>query len=317
MKRNLLSVLFFSIILIFSAYSDEKINLTIFHAGSLAKPFKEVKAEFEKLNPNVTVFLEASGSIECARKITELKKSADVMASADEFVIRTYLMPEYASWSVNFVTNEMVIMYNDKSKDRKKINSKNWYNILLKKGVEYGHSDPNKDPCGYRALQTWQLAEKFYNVKGLYKKLDDKCPKKNIRPKEVDMLSLLEAGEIDYLFIYKSVAAQHSSLFVELPKEVNLGLESLSDCYKDAVVEIDGKEPGAKIKQIGSPMVYSVTVPNVAVNKETGEKFVEFLISEAGQKIMAANGHPTINPATSAQYDILPESIKKYATKIR
>lgn len=316
MKKNLLLIFSFLLIMGLNIHSNKKKSLTIFHAGSLAKPFKEMKAEFEKENFNINVLLEAAGSIECVRKITELKRRADVMASADEFVIRTYLMPDHAAWSVNFVTNEMVIMFTDKSKFGKEINSENWYKILLRKGVEYGHSEPNKDPCGYRALQTWQLAEIFYQEKNLYKKLDDKCQPKNVRPKEVDMLAHLESGEIDYLFIYKSVAIQHNAKFIELPKEINLGSESLAQLYKKAEVEINGKNPGEKVKHIGAPIVYSVTVPLNAENRELGEKFVEFLLSEKGKKIMENNGHPSINPATSAQFDILPESIKKYAKKL-
>ena len=139
------------------------------------------------------------------------------MASADSEVIRTLLMPVYADFCIDFSTNEMVIMYTGKSRYAEMINIQNWMKVLLRPEVEYGHSDPNSDPCGYRALLTWQLAEKHYRMPGLYQRLKDKMPDKNIRPKETDLIALLETRELDYIFIYRSVAIQHQAKYLLLP----------------------------------------------------------------------------------------------------
>ena len=289
----------------------EKVKLTVFHAGSLAKPFKDVKAAFEKIHPNVEVLLEAAGSRACARKITDQKREADVMASADESVIRTLLFPEYADYCLNFVTNEMVIMYSDKSNRADEINPENWYEILLKDNVEYGHSEPDKDPCGYRTLLVWQLAEKFYQNTGLYSALKEGCPDKNIRPKETDLLALLDTGELDYLFIYRSVAEQHHGKFITLPAEINLGTFTLKDYYSTATVELSGKNPGEKVTKKGAPMVYGITVPSNAPHKKWGVKFVEFIVGPEGNNIMRKNGHPLIAPAETFEFDKLPNNLKK------
>jgi len=291
----------------------EKIKLTVFHAGSLAKPFKEMKKAFEKQNPTVEILLEAAGSRACARKITDQKREADVMASADESVIRTLLFPEYADYCLNFVTNEMVIMYSDKSNRADEINPENWYEILTKNNVEYGHSEADKDPCGYRTLLVWQLAEKYYQKEALFPELQENCPEKNIRPKEVDLLAMLEAGELDYLFIYRSVAEQHHGKFITLPAEINLGTFTLKDYYSTATIELSGKKPGEKVTKKGAPMVYGITVPLNAPHKMWGTKFVEFILSSEGNKIMRKNGHPLITPAESFEYDKLPNNLKKLA----
>jgi molybdate/tungstate transport system substrate-binding protein len=294
----------------------EKVKLTVFHAGSLAKPFKDVKSAFEAKYPNVEVLLEAAGSRACARKITEQKREADVMASADESVIRTLLFPDYADYCLNFVTNEMVIMYSDKSNRADEINEDNWYDVLLEKDVEYGHSEPDKDPCGYRTILVWQLVEKYYQETGLYSALKEGCPEKNVRPKEVDLLAMLDVGEIDYLFIYRSVAEQHHAKFITLPPEVNLGTFTLSDYYSSATVELIGKKPGETVTKKGAPMVYGITVPLNAPSKEWGTKFVEFVVGPEGNKIMRKNGHPIIEPTETLEFDKLPESLKKLAKQI-
>ena len=160
-------------------------RLVIFHAGSLSVPLEAVEKEFKKIEPSVDVRRESAGSVESARKITELHREADILAVADYKVIEDILIPAFASWSVIFARNHMVIAYTDRSRFADEINSSNWYEILLRKGVEYGRSDPDKDPCGYRTLMVWQLAERFYGKPGLSDTLLKGCPAKNVRPKEV------------------------------------------------------------------------------------------------------------------------------------
>ena len=55
--------------------------------------------------------------------------------------------------------------------------------------------------------------------------------KEYIRPKEVDLVALIESNAIDYMFQYKSVAIQHGLKYIELPREINLSDPSLNDLY--------------------------------------------------------------------------------------
>lgn len=300
--------LFFSPV---SASGEPRGKLIIFHAGSLAIPFKEMSIAFEKKYPGVKIYREAAGSRTCARKITDLKKPCDVMASADYTVIENLLLPDYAEWNISFATNEMAIMHRENSKYAKEINGTNWHEILFRKGVEYGHSDPNCDPCGYRSQLVWQLAEKYYQVPGLYKKLRDKCPPRNVRPKETDLIALLEAGEIDYLFIYRSVCEQHQMPFVVLPDEINLKSAAHEAFYKQASIKISGKRPGEFIKKTGKPMVYGITVPKDAPNKETAIAFVAFVVGPDGQAIMRRNGQPPVSPPkATGGLDLMPVQLR-------
>ena len=168
--------------------------IRVLHAGSLSIPFKEMAQAFMEKYPQYNVLLEAHGSRTCARQIIDLKRQVDVMASSDSEVIRNLLMPQYADFCIDFTTNEMVIMYTPKSRYADTIDADNWFDILLKPEVQYGHSDPNSDPCGYRALLAWQLAEKHYKIEGLYNRLNGKMPEKNIRPKEVDLIAFFKRG---------------------------------------------------------------------------------------------------------------------------
>lgn len=301
-------------VVLFSSCGDtmKTTEIRVLHAGSLSIPFKDMAEVYMKKHPGVTVLLEAHGSRTCARQITDLQRRVDVMGSADSAVIRNLLMPDHADFCIDFTTNEMVIMYTEKSRFADSIDADNWYDILLKPEVQYGHSDPNADPCGYRSVLTWQLAEKHYKIENLYKLLTEKMPKKNIRPKETDLLALLEAGELDYIFIYRSVAEQHHGKYVVLPDEVNLKSAALADFYKSASLNISGKKPGEWIEKKGAPMVYGITLPKNAPNPEGGTAFIAFVLGEEGREIMKKNGQPEISPPRVDKKEKLPEALKKY-----
>jgi molybdate/tungstate transport system substrate-binding protein len=287
-------------------------TITIFHAGSLSKPFNEMKDAFEQKNPDVKILLEAAGSRECARKIAELGKKCDIMASSDYTVIEDLLMPDYADWYINFAGNEMCIAYTEKSRLQNQIRSINWPKILLNDSVIYGRSNPNLDPCGYRTIMVFDLAGQLYQKTGLRDQLLEK-DQKYIRPKEVDLLSLLESHAIDYIFIYRSVAVQHQLQYLILPDSLSLGNPGLKDFYRSASVEISGKTPGEIIIKHGEPMVYAFTIPKNAPNKDLASEFARFILqTNGGQKIMKDNGQQVFIDIQEKFKDRLPLKLKSF-----
>jgi len=314
--RNFIRLLFIALVFISFSCAKPINGVTIFHAGSLSVPLKKVKSVFEKENPTIKILLEASGSRSAARKISDLHKKADIMASADYRVIDNLLIPDYANFNIRFATNEMVIVYTEKSKYANKISSKNWYKILLKKDVAYGHSDPEKDPCGYRTRLVWQLAEKFYKIKNLNKKLIDSCPEKNVRPKETDLIALLENGNLDYFFLYKSVAKQHNLKYVVLPEKINLVNPKYNSFYREVSLKLRGKKPGSHVTVKGEAMVYGITLVKNAPHKKEAIKFLKFLLSKKGLAILKSLGQNPIDPPKTKNIKKLPNEIKSLVKKI-
>lgn len=227
-------------------------QLTIFHAGSLSYPVKAICDSFKLRHPQVKFLTEAAGSKDCARKISDLNKKCDIMLSADYKVIDNLLIPEWADWNLRFAANEMAIVYTEKSKFAHEITKDNWYEILLRKEVLFGRSDPESDPCGVRSVMTMLLAQDYYKVPGLAKKMLAK-DNNYIRPKETDLIALLETRALDYIFLYHSVAQQHNLKFLLLPDEINMKNDELADLYVTVSVETTGKKPGEKIIEKGAP----------------------------------------------------------------
>lgn len=299
--QKLSAILCFFVVLTGMAQDTPSGKLIIFHAGSLSVPFHQIADAFMKEYPQVKVELESAGSVASARKITDLNRSCDIMASADYQVINKMLIPKYTRQNIQFATNEMVIAFTGKSRRSHEINRSNWFRILLDPEVLVGRSDPDSDPCGYRTVMTLKLAAKYYDRPDLAEKL----LKKDIRfmrPKEVDLIALLESHNIDYMFIYKSVAVQHRLKYLSLPNEINLGDPRLADLYSTVHVTIQGKQPGETMTMKGEPMVYGITILRDAPNKAAAEAFVKFLLDpEKGGRIMRENGQEAVRSEKSEE----------------
>ncbi|MGC9398191.1 MAG: tungstate ABC transporter substrate-binding protein WtpA [Anaerolineae bacterium] len=285
-------------------------KLIILHAGSLSMPVDALTRAFQAQHPGVTFETEAAGSRTTARKVSELGRQADLVMSADYTVIDNLLIPEFAAWNVRFARNTMSIAYTDQAKFADEINGDNWYEILTREGVIYGRADPDADPCGYRTLMVWQLAEKYYQQPGLYERLEQHCPPEHVRPKETDLIALLQSGDMDYIFIYRSIAVQHDLNFIELPEEINLGQVKYADFYRQAEVELSGAAPGETITMQGKPIVYGVTIPKNAPSPELAVEFVKFLLGSEGQAIMEKQGQPPIVPAVADDKSALPAALR-------
>jgi len=274
----------------------------------------EIAAAFEAEHPGVKVVREASGSRAAARKITDLGRKCDVMVSADYTVIDELLLGEHASWTLLFATNEMVLAYSVDLPRKQVPTPDNWTQLVTAKGVRVGLGDPNSDPCGYRALMVLQLAETELPSEGLYSSVKERA-KGHIRPKASDLIALLEVGELDYAFLYRSVAMQHGIPFLPLPDSINLKDPQRTREYGSVSVAISGPEPGSIIKKTGGPVAYGITIPLNAPHPELALDFVEFLVQkEHGLAIFQNNGQPSLVPSSTASFNHLQERLRAYAS---
>jgi len=266
--------------------------LVVFNAGSLAHPVRELLAAFQRLHPAVRGVHESSGSLEAARKLTELGKIPDVLAVADYGVIEKLLFPRRASWHAAFASNAMVLAYTDRSAAAKEITPDTWWRVLLRPRVRSGHSNPSLDPNGYRTLMVFQLAEAHYGQPGLARRLAAAVPARHIRPKEADLTALLQAGELDYAWSYRSLATTTGLRWVELPAEINLSDPAMAGRYAAARVRLPGASMrGAdSVEFRGEPIVYALTIPTGAPHRAAAGAFVRFVFTREGQEILRRSG---------------------------
>jgi molybdate/tungstate transport system substrate-binding protein len=292
---------------------NEQTTLYIVHAGSLTYPLKHISEAYQRENQNVRIQTEAWGSKAGARRIMELDTPCDIYLSADYMVIEQMLIPDHASWYISFAANEMAIVYSQHSRYADEISQDNWYEIMLRQDVNIGRSNPDHDPCGVRSVFTAKLAELYYRKEGLADLLLNKDTQ-NIRPKETDLIALLESRHLDYIFLYRSVAQQHGLPYLQLPPELHQGDAGMHHWYARVSTQTLGSRPGERLTETGQPMVYGLTIPHKSSQTEQARHFLHFLLDrEKGLKIMEAMGQAGVVPSPNPYYRIIPEDLQQYA----
>lgn len=290
------------------AATPDPVKVTVYAAGTLARPFTEMAHAFEKSHPDIAIQAQFGGSVKMVKQVTVLKQQADIVAVADYTVIPKYMFgadgsPAYADWYAGFVGNAITFIYTPKSKFAHEITADNWVDVLSRPGVEIGRSNPDTDPSGYQTLQMLNLAATHYRRPGLAGAILKNAPETNIRDTETDLVSALQLGQIDYLAIYRSDALQHHFQYLKLPAAIDLSDPKYAGDYAKSVVHTKNGALSAK------PIVYALTIPLNAPHREAAIEFVKFILGADGQKISAGNGFKTLAPAYVVHADKLPAQL--------
>jgi molybdate/tungstate transport system substrate-binding protein len=321
-----------------------KTPLVVFGAGSLILPFGDLEKAFESRYPDIDIQAQYHGSIQVMRHATELHEPIDVVATADASLIPMLMYnvndPQtglpYADWYIRFATNHLSLAYRPESLYADEIDAGNWYSILTRPDVRVGIADPRFDALGYRALMAFGLAREVYQAPTAFLDMfsgqfnypfgiftEDNLttitvpeivePVANshitIRGASIQLIALLESGDLDYAFEYESVTKQHGLLMVQLPEAINLGAEDVD--YSRVVVELDYQRfASVKPEFRGERIGYGITIPSSAPHPQEAALFIAFLLGPEGRAIMEANYHPLFDPAIASQYENLPDALK-------
>lgn len=291
-------------------------EILVLHAGSLSIAFRDIVAAYEESNPGTRVVLEAVGSKAGARKLTDLGRRCDVFVSADAHLIDTLLIPSHASWNISFARNALCLAYRERSIRGEEITAENFLDVLTDERVRFGRCDPNSAPCGYRTLHALMLAEEQNGRAGAVDRILNRGTR-YLRPKESDLLALLETGSVDYAMVYRSTAIQRGLKYVELPDAINLSDPALAESYGAARVEVAGNHPDEVAVEVGRPIVYGVTIPEDAPQPAAALKFVAFMLAEdQGMAIIERSGLIPAVPSATRTYANVPGALKPYAAAV-
>jgi len=269
------------------AEESDHAAITIFHADSLNAYVAAIAKIYQASHPGAQVRTESSGSLDAIRKITDLHLSCDILITADWRLLQTS-RPGIDHWAALFAGNSMGIVYTAHSKFASEINAGNWRQVLQRPGVRYGHSNPERDPAGYWTLVVWQLAGRFYHEPKLAAQLAAGCPRANIRPHNIDLIALLQSGELDYYFGYASDSRLGDLKFLALPPQINLGDIKLAPQYAKASIEV-GSGPNRKTIT-GAPVAYAATLTTSPPNRAGALDFMRLMLGDAGRKAASDAG---------------------------
>lgn len=326
--------------------AGDRIPLSVFCAGSLIIPFANIETAFEAQYPHIDVQNECHGSIQVIRHVTDIHQEIDVVATADHALIPMLMYdvldPQtglpYANGYLRFATNQLALTYTDRSTYADEINAENWVDILARPDVRVGLSDPRFDAAGYRTLMIFALAEEQFQRKKLFNGMfkgkfttpvtifyDDESTlitvpevletsaDSNIvlRGASIQLIALLQSGDLDYAFEYVSVAKQHELNMIALPDLLNMGSEAHIEDYQKIRVLLDFQRfATVKPEFFGERIGYGITIPSNAPHPEEAVTFITFLLGEEGQRIMAEDYHPLFDPPLANGYENLPADLQ-------
>ncbi len=198
--------------------------------------------------------------------------------------------------AVPVASTQMVIVYSSKSKFVSEFEAaaqgkKPWYDVLQTPSLRFGRTDPATDPQGQNIIFSMLLAQTYYKQPGLADQILGGYQNPQQIFTEPSLLSRLEAGQIDASSGYLSAARSHHLPFIELPDEINLSNPEMdAKWYKTVQFSIklaSGKEATLNTQ----PLVFYATVLKESKQPALAERFVQFLQSPEGQKMLADNGY--------------------------
>lgn len=229
----------------------------------------------------------AQGAAGLANLIVAGSIRPDIFISVTPGPMQKVLKAGKAERAIPIARTTMVIAYSPKSQyaplfaKANDPDAKAWWQILETPGLRFGRTDPNVDPQGLNIIFTMQLAALYYHQPDLA----DKVLGPQINPKQIfnepEVMARLQAGQLDASSAYATQPAAFGLPFILLPKEINLGDDSMESQYKHATVILHGKNLHP------SPLIFYAAVLKDAPQPKLAGHFLAWLQSAEAHEILS------------------------------
>jgi molybdate/tungstate transport system substrate-binding protein len=262
--------------------ADEN-DVNVLYAGSLVNLMeRSVGPAFEK-ETGLRFKGYAAGSNKIAKEIKGGLRRGDVFISASPKV-NTSLMGaangDHVTWYVKFAESPLLIGYNPKSRFANDFRTKPWNQVLLEPGLRIGRTDPKLDPKGAFTVELMtKAAAKFDQPDFVEKTLGDPENPAQVLPEET-LVGRLQSGQLDAGFFYSTETSDLKIPSIHPAPEFNIAAN------------------------------YTLTILGNAQNSAGAARFVNFLLSAQGRKLLAEHGVDVVRPVVSGNGEALPASVQ-------
>ncbi len=217
-----------------------------------------------------------------------------------------------SGWAIAFVADQLAIAYTNASinnqyakealQDAQSGNWSGFFEILTSGHVKVGISDPNTDPAGCRAWIVLEIAGYLYQHNTSYYSGRMLLNQGNVTaPNAAELVPDLTAGNINFLFIYKSAAIAKNLQYIQLPEKLNLGDPAYASFYYNFTYKL------ATGIAHGSPIYLYITIPKATNNYNEAIQFVIFVVEHSS--ILAKYGLTPLKPAFLFNTTAVPPQI--------
>ena len=222
--------------------------------------------------------------------------TADIVALTEGALISTLVEREQATWYLRFAGNRIVVAWGDSSRHAASVDTASWWKVLLRRDARVGRADPALDPLGVNTLIAMRLAERATGERQLAARLLAAAPRSRLHPNADSLTASLRAGALDYIWTYESAARHDGLQYVSLGRAVDLGDDAMADRYASTTVSIPpreradsvpaGSDTTDSVDVRGVPIRYSLSIPRRSINPAVAERFIRFLFSEEGRRVL-------------------------------
>ncbi len=231
---------------------------------------------------------------------------------------------QYSGWGIAFAADQMTLGYTSAagqpsefqqilnayqaaSSSNSTTDWKAFFTDLVSGSVKVGISNPNTDPAGFRGWLVLEAAGARYAGNSSYFTDMLLQSKSNFTASSAsDLVAPLQAGQIQFLFMYKSSAISDNVQALDLPNQVNLGDPALSSFYAQFSYQTTSG------LQTGGPIYLYVTVPKDSTETTYALQLVVYIVQHSSD--MSQFGMVPLSPAKLYNSTEVPAPIAQLLT---
>mgnify|MGYP000117194454 CR=1 FL=1 len=273
-----------------SSRSRDSIDLRVFHAAGMTSLIEEGRRSFRR-EAGIRLRAEGSGSQVACRKVAELGRTCDLLMLADRALVEK-LLDGVCTWRLDFAADEVVLGVGQRA-PRVPEAEQDWVSVLRNTDVRLGRVDENQGPIGYRTLLVWKLQAQR-GSSGLTKALREQT---DVVVDHVSRLPpLLNTGQLDYAFLYRSVCIANDVRYIALDEKINLGSPDMDYSGAEVTFEAPGATEEGAVTMRASPIVWTMTIPQEGADREAAVRFIRYLLEDKSE-LLKRNGFRPLKPA--------------------
>ncbi len=278
-------------VLVFEGAGNGKQSLITYSADAYVQESSALLASFHNSTGFPVAPAIGGGSFADARAIAQGAPADIFISVAQSALTRQYLLGRYSGWAVAFAADQLVIAYNHTLLSAQAKATVNEFGLALSSNntseyfsafsnltsgnVKVGIANPVDDPAGLRGWLALEIAGYLY-AGGNTSYFTNMAEINNATVSSTNAATLvtpLETGNIQFLFIYKSAAVSHGLDYISLPPGVNQGNASLSSFYGRFTYPL----PTGNVS--GSPIYLYVTVLANTTLQSESYSFLGFVVN--------------------------------------
>ncbi|SFM97808.1 molybdate/tungstate transport system substrate-binding protein [Izhakiella capsodis] len=273
-------------------------DIRVTYAGSMGKVMDEGLGPAFSKAENAEYQGQGQGAYGMARLLADHKIAADVFVSITPGPMEILKKARLIDEAVPVASTSMVIAYSPKGKyaaqftQASQEKNGSWLNLLAKKDIYFGRTDPYVDPKGQNIIFSLMLAEKYYKMPGIADKILGSLQNPQQTNQEGGLLARLESGQVDAAAAYESEVRSAHLPFIALPDEINLSNPAMAKKWYNTVSFAIKNSKGQNVIVHSQPLVfYAAVLKNAPDGVRQGKNFVAFMQSAEGQKVFKEFGY--------------------------